>query len=72
MLKMFEGFKMETQNLLKVVQTFEDGQGKLATRIEDVKKENNKKIVTIINEVEKIANIAERKCNIEELNARMD
>ena len=40
--------------MLKVVQTFEEVQSKLGTKIEEVKKENNKKIVTLINEVEKL------------------
>jgi hypothetical protein len=39
MLKMFDGFKQETQNLLKAVQTQEDILAKTATRIEEVRKE---------------------------------
>ena len=54
MLKMFDGFKTETHNLLKAVQIQEDLLAKTNSRIEEVRKENNKKIVTIINEIEKL------------------
>ena len=49
--------------MFKVVQTFEEVQNKLGTKIEEVKKENNKKIVTLINEVEKLQSNLDRKCN---------
>lgn len=54
MLKMFDGFKQETQNLLKAVQTQEDVIAKIASRIEEVRKEQNKKVVTLVNEIEKL------------------
>ena len=45
---------------------------KAGQRIEEVRKENNKKIVTLINEIEKVQAAVERKCSTEELNARLD
>lgn len=58
--------------MLKVVQTFEEVQNKLGSKIEEVKKENNKKIVTLINEVEKLQQSLDRKCNLDEFNVRLD
>lgn len=54
MLKMFDGFKQETQGLLRSVQSQEELFIKASSRIEEVRKESNKKIVTLINEIEKV------------------
>ena len=40
--------------------------------LDDVKKDNNKKLVTFISEVEKLQATIESKCSIEELNLRLD
>ena len=72
MLKMFDGFKQETQNLLKAVQSQEDLISKTATRIEEVRKEQNKKVVTLVNEIEKLQASLDRKCSLDDFTARLD
>lgn len=72
MLKLFDGFKLETQNLLKSVQTQEDQLSKITSRIEEVRKETNKKVVTLINEIEKTQASIDRKLGVDEFNARIE
>jgi len=72
MLKLFDGFKLETQNLLKAVQTQEDQLSKITSRIEEVRKETNKKVVTLINEIEKTQASIDRKLGVDEFNARIE
>jgi hypothetical protein len=45
---------------------------KTASRIEDVRKESNKKLVTLVNEVEKIQASIDRKISVDDLNLRLD
>jgi biotin synthase-like enzyme len=72
MLKLFDGFKLETQNLLKAVQTQEDQLSKITSRIEEVRKETNKKVVTLINEIEKTQASIDRKLGVDEFNTRIE
>lgn len=41
-------------------------------RVEEVRKESNKKIVTLINEIEKMQASVDRKCSVDDVNSRLD
>lgn len=65
---MFEGFKQETQNLLKQVQMCEDQTLNLEKKADEVKRESKKQILAILKEFEKLQGQIERKCSLEEFN----
>ena len=69
---MFDGFKVETQNLLKQVQGCEDQSLTVQKRTEDLKRESKKQAMAILKEFEKLQGQVERKCGLEEFNSRME
>ena len=69
---MFDGFKQETQNLLKQVQACEDQTLTMQKRADDTKKEQKKQVMAILKEFEKLQSQMERRCTLEEFNQRME
>jgi len=69
---MFDGFKQETQNLLKQVQICEDQTLGLEKRTDEVRRESKKQTMAILKEFEKMQASVERKCTLEEFNQRME
>ena len=69
---MFEGFKAETQNLLRQVQQAEDGVMQIEKRLEETRKDSNKHMQALVNEVEIMSAQIEKKAGLEELGARLE
>ena len=69
---MFDGFKQETQNLLKQVQVCEDQTQEAQKRTDDLKRDHKKQTMAILKEFEKLQGQVERKCTLEEFNTRME